>query len=108
MPTFLIEVRETDADSTGLRLSPGIRPSEMEDRPAIGKMMQGSPLELRLPDGTTRRTSLVTYGVSVWKGEDGSLLMHDDPSDPEICLTLPLELHSEDVPPGTEVWLVED
>ncbi len=50
----------------------------------------------------------MTYGISVWKGEDGSLLMYDDPKDPEICLTLPSELEPEDAPPGTELWLMDD
>lgn len=108
MPTLLITVQHTLTDNAGLRLFPGIRPSEMEDRPAIGKMMQGSLLELRLPGGTTRMTSLLTYGISVWKGEDDAFHLHDDPKNSEICLTLPSELSPKDVPPGTEVWLMDE
>jgi len=69
-------------------------------------MTQGAPLELRRPDGTSLQTSLVTYGVSVWGGEDGALYMYDDPSDPEIKLTIPKETSAEQVPAGTEVWLL--
>lgn len=108
MPTFLITVRQAEADDAGLRLYPGIRPSVMKNVPAMGKMTQGSRLELRRPDGTTRSTSLVTFGVSVWKGENGSILLYDDPKDPEICLTIRSELESEEVPAGTEVWLMDD
>lgn len=108
MPTLLLTVRQIVADSVGLRLSPGIRPSEMEDRPAIGKMIQGSRLELRCPNGVIRTTTLLTYGVSLWEGENGTLRLYDDPRNPEICLTLPPELHEEEVPPGTEVWLMDD
>ena len=108
MPTFLITICETSPDNVGIRLSPGIRPAEVEDRPAIKKMRQGSILELRFPDGTTRTTRLVTYGVSVWKTEDGSLTLHDNPRNPEIFLTLPPDVSSEVIPSGTEVWLMEN
>ena len=93
--------------SLGLRLWPGIRPSQCTDRPAINKMKQGALLELRLPDGTRRSMPLQTYAIRVQKDEDGGLLMYDDPRDPEICLILPAETHAEDVPQGTEVWLLD-
>jgi hypothetical protein len=107
MATYLITVRESERSVLGLRLLPGIRPSEWNDRPAIKEMTQGSSLELRFPDGTTRTTSLCTYGISVWKDEDGSLLMREDPRDAEICLMLSEEIDSTDVPAGTEVWLLD-
>ncbi len=90
-----------------MRRSPGIRLSQTGDQPAIGKMSQGACLELRRPDGTRRRSHVVTYGISVWKGGEGSLYTIADPSDPEITLTLPDDLSPEDVPAGTEVWLLE-
>jgi hypothetical protein len=105
--TFLLTVKEVEAHTQGLRLSPGIRLSQTKDRPAIGSMMQGAKLELRRPDGRIRATSLLTYGVSVQRGADGALYMQDDPADAEIKLTLPADLSAEDVPVGTEVWLVE-
>jgi hypothetical protein len=106
LATFLLTVAEVDAYSTGLRLSPGIRLSQTKDRPAIAKMMQGAELELRRPDGTNQRTVLVTYGVSVWRGDDGALYMHGDPAEPEIKLTISADVCSEQVPAGTEVWLL--
>ena len=104
--TYLITVEGAEGDSQGLRLSPGIRLSQTTDHPAIAQMMQGASLELRRPDGTSSRTILVTYGVSAWRKEDGSLYMHDDPADPEIKLTIPATVSKQQVPPGTEVWLL--
>lgn len=107
MTTYLLTVRETEPSNLGLRLRPGIRPSQFTDRPAIKRMKQGSSLELRLPNGTKRSIPLQTYGISVQKDEHGNLLMDDDPRDPEICLILPSETDSKDVPQGTEVWLLD-
>lgn len=107
MATFLLTVKEVDADSQGLRLSPGIRLSQTRDRPAIASMMQGAKLELRCPDGTTHAAILVTYGVAAWRGEDGAIYVHDDPADAEIKLTLRPDISPEEIPVGTEVWLVE-
>jgi hypothetical protein len=106
MGTYLLTVQVAEGDSQGLRLSPGIRLSQTKDRPAISQMMQGAELELRRPDGSTLRTVLVTYGVSVWRGADGALYMPDDPADPEIKLTIADDVPAEQVPAGTEVWLL--
>jgi hypothetical protein len=70
-------------------------------------MIQGASLELRRSDGTRRQTRLVTFGISLFKAEDGSFYTRDDPSDPEINLTLPETLALEDVETGTEVWLLD-
>src|SRR5215212_3864831 len=107
MPTFVLTVRSARPNSQGLRLSPGFRLSQATDRGAVGSMLPGATLELRRPDGTTVATSLVTFGISVRRGEDGALYLHDDPADPEIELTLPADLAVEEVPTGTEVWLME-
>ena len=106
METYLLTVKDVEVDGLGLRLSPGIRLSETKDRSAIGAMMQGAKLDLRRPNGTRRSTTLVTYGVSAWSGHDGALFMQDDPAHPEIKLTLPADLSHEEIPVGTEVWLV--
>lgn len=68
-------------------------------------MKQGSAIELLRPDGNTVQTTLVTYGVPVWKDSDGGFLMVGDPKDPEFELTVGPDLGVEDVPAGTEVWL---
>jgi hypothetical protein len=107
MATYLLTIQQADHTDLGLRLSPGLRLSQPRDRPAIGQMKQGAKLELRGPDGARRLTHLATYGVSVWKGEDGTFYTQENPSDPKIKLFLPEELTPEDVPPGTEVWLLE-
>jgi hypothetical protein len=108
MPTFLLTITAVEADSQGIRLSPGIRLSHTTDRPAIRHMMQGAALELRRPDGSRQQTCLVTYGVSVLRGDDGAFYMHDDPTDPEIKITLPGDLSPNEIPPGTEVWLLAE
>lgn len=107
MATYLLTVQRAERTEQGLRLSPGIRSSQTKDRPAIGRMSQGARLELRLPDGARRLTCLVTYGMSIWRGADGSLYTNGDPTDPKIKLTLPVDLSPEDVATGTEVWLLE-
>jgi hypothetical protein len=107
METYVLTVKEVDTDSLGLRLSPGIRSSLTKDRPEIGRMMQGANLELRRPDGSRSNTTLVTYGVSVWRGDDGALYTRYDPADPEIKLILPADLSRDQIPIGTEVWLVD-
>lgn len=106
MATYLLTVQAATGDNEGLRLSPGIRLSSTKDRPAISQMMQGAKLELRRPDGTSLQTVLITYGVSVWRGEDGAFYMHDDLADPEINLTIAGDSCAEQVPAGTEVWLL--
>lgn len=107
-PVQLLTVREAVATGQGLRLLPGVRPSTLPTPDVLSRIRQGSPLELRLPNGTTRRTELRTYGIPVTKQPDGSLRFYGDLQDPEICCTLPSELTAEDVPPGTEVWLIDD
>ncbi len=100
MPTYILTVKSADRDQMGLRLSPGIRPSETKDSPAVGRMNQGSRLELRRPGGSVRDALLVTHGVAVWRADGGSFYTHDDPSDPEVRLTISPELMPEDVPGG--------
>jgi hypothetical protein len=100
-------VKAVDHVGSGLRLSPGIRLTQTKDRPAIATMMQGAKLELRLPNGSIIATTLLTYGVSVWRGDDGGLYVNDDAADAEIKLTLPGDHSAADIPVGTEVWLVE-
>ena len=105
MATYLLTVERVERTEQGLRLSPGIRLSRTTDRVAIGQITQGASLELRRADGTTQLTRLVTYGVSAWRGEDGSLDTNEDPSDPEIKLVIPADLSLEVLATGTEVWL---
>lgn len=107
-PTYLLTIAAARSGDDGVRLSPGIRLRETADRPAIGRMMQGAPLELRTPSGARYETTLVTYGVDVERGEDGALYMRRDPKDAEIKLTIPGELSPEAYAVGTEVWLLAE
>ncbi len=104
--TYLLTIQSTLRDDNGVRLSPGIRLSETKDRPAIGLMKQGAELELRRPDGSRVRSVLVTYGISLRADEDGGFVVYDDPSDPEVELTVHQDVAEEHLPAGTEVWLL--
>lgn len=106
MTTFLLTVQHVERTTQGLRLSPGIRSNQIRSTPAVGKMTQGASLELRRPDGARRPTHLVTYGISAWKREDGSICTNEDPANPEIKIILPEDLSMEDVAIGTEIWLL--
>jgi hypothetical protein len=108
MPTHLLTISSAHPVDQGIRLSPGIRPSEMADRPAIANPAQGAALELRTPSGARHQTTLLTYGVEVERGQDGTIYMRDDPSDPEIKLTIPSDLPPQACAAGTEVWLLAD
>jgi hypothetical protein len=108
MPTYLLTIEAVRLLDNGVRISPGIRLSQTADRPSIGRMMQGAPLELRSRDGARHRTTLVTYGVEVERGADGGIYMRGDPNDAEIKLTLPADVPASMCVAGTEVWLLAD
>ena len=107
MSTLLLRLQKAERSTLGARLHPGLRPSQTRDIPEIQAMIQGSPIELRFPDGTRQHTHLVTYGISARRegeGDDAKLIYEGDFRDPEIFLYLPEELLDE-LPAGTEVWL---
>ena len=107
MATYLLTVERVESDGHGHRLSPGIRLTQTTDQPTIASMAQGARLELRRPDGSVSRTTLLTYGVSAWRGDDGALYLDGDPADAEIMLTLPADLPPNAIPVGAEVWLID-
>jgi hypothetical protein len=71
-------------------------------------MIQGCRLELRKPDGTKSQTHLVIYGISVEKDGEGNIIYRGDIRNPEVKITLPIEVPDAELVPGTEVWLVDD
>jgi len=101
--SLLFVVEQSYQGNKGLTLLPGI--PLRDKRPEVRSIIQGIELELRLPDGTRRQTYLVTYGVSVEKADDGSLLIHGELEDQFVHFILPEGLTPVDVPAGTEVWL---
>ncbi|HVR97396.1 MAG TPA: hypothetical protein VMW27_12325 [Thermoanaerobaculia bacterium] len=105
MSALLLRLQRTERSTLGVRLHPGLRPSQTRHIPEIQAMTQGSPIELRFPDGTRQNTRLVTFGISAQR--DGETLIYEgDTRDPEIFLFLPEELLDEELPAGTEVWLL--
>lgn len=108
MPVKLLTVESTFASDEGLHLRPGVLLSWLTAQPELAGLTQGETLELRRPDGSVLPTTLLQYGASVTRGEDGSFSVPTDEKGPiwVIVFTLPPNLRPEDAPPGTEVWVV--
>ena len=107
MATKLLTVEEAFASDEGLHLQPGVLLTWMTAQPDLEGLTSGAALELRRPDGSVVRTTLLKYGASVTRGEDGKFYCPADENGPiwTIVFTLPPDVCSEDVPPGTEVWV---
>lgn len=99
MPTFLYTVTSCEDLGDRFRLEPGIPLGE--GPPEFGEIKPGDPLELRFPDGTVRQTSLLTFGVSAQRSENGETIVSFPMM---ICLSIPREGFDE-VPEGTEIWM---
>ncbi|HET9767323.1 MAG TPA: hypothetical protein VFS60_10775 [Thermoanaerobaculia bacterium] len=105
MSALLLRVETIERTGLGIRLTPGVRFSQAANIPELQTMQQGSPLELRKPDGTLVATQLVTYGIAA--RQEGELLYSEgDANEPEVFLFLPPDLADDALPRGTEVWLV--
>ena len=107
MAAKLLTIEEVESGELGLHLRPGVLMTWWGAEPGFAHMMQGTPLELRRPDGSVLRTTLLRYGASVTRTEDGRFLVPGDENGPiwTILFTLPPDVRPEDVPPGTEVWV---
>ena len=107
MATKLLTVEETFTSDEGLHLRPGVLMTWMTAQPGLKGLMQGAALELRRPDGSVVRTTLLKYGASVTRGEDGKFYCPGDENGPiwTIVFTLPPDVRPEDAPAGTEVWV---
>ena len=107
MAIKLLTVEEAFSSDAGLHLRPGVLLSWMTAEPELRGLTQGTPLELRRPDGSVLWATLLTYGASVTCGEDGSFYVPGDENGPTwtIVFTLPPEVCPADVPAGTEVWV---
>jgi hypothetical protein len=105
MARYLYTAESSYQDLHGLSVGSGIRMSEFALRPELKTLTQGVMLELQLPDGRSHQTHLVNWGISTFKEADGSLLVENDPF---VRFILPTDLTPGDVPPGTELWWLED
>jgi hypothetical protein len=107
MSSYLLTVRDFEVLDDGVRLVPGVPQSHLAEMPEVSRnLMQGSELELRFPDGTTVVTSLVTFGVTVCRDENGEYYFPDHPSRLDLNLTVALPEGVDAIPAGTEVWFV--
>jgi len=104
--TYLLTVRS--GDFLNGRLTPGIRLSEFGDRPALGQLAAGIPLELVRPDGTRIRAWVVelsTEDVRVFaRADDGTL--YEAMDNPLFRVRVAPALTDWDAPRGTEIWLL--
>lgn len=105
MAYFLFAVEKVWDDGHTMRIGEGIRMSYLSKNPHIKDFIQGIVLELRLPDGSKKRTFLLNYAVSGFRREDDSVQIDEDPF---IRFTLPQGWRSNDVPIGTEVWWINE
>jgi hypothetical protein len=108
MELLIFAVEKALVGDKGLNIYPGIQIKDIDKRPELKPLIQGIELELRLPDGHKRRTHLVTYGVSFPRDDEGIFYRQGDMKDQFIIFTLPAELTPNDVPTGTEVWLITE
>jgi len=106
MPTYLLTVETCRRSPHGLGVYPGIRADEVDRRPAFARMKGGASIVLVQPNGLTRRTRLVSYGLPSRPDPD-DLYLVGAAGAAELCLVLPRELSPDDVPAGTELWLVD-
>jgi hypothetical protein len=106
MPTYLLTVEACRHGAHGLGVYPGIRADDVDRRPAVAGMKGGAPIVLVKPNGLTRRTRLVTYGLP-FRPDPDDLYLVGAAGAGELCLVLPRELSPDDVPAGTELWLAD-
>lgn len=107
MYCYLLTVESSSQSGTDLQVLPRVPALGLGKRaPGLMMPMSGDGLELRLPDGRVQHARVGSFGLELWRNEDGNLYTTSDPSNPLLTLTI-TGAHVEDVPPGTEVWLSE-
>ena len=108
MPFYLLTIESSSQSGTQLRVRPRVPLfSLIEQAPGLLMPIAGDGLELRLPDGRVQYALVGGFGVEVRCHEDGHFSTTSDPSLPVLTLTIAGDLHTGDVPPGTEIWLRE-
>ncbi len=108
MPVFALTVEGIERDDRGVRVRPGVPQEAFRERPLLKTIIQGCAFELRRPDGTTKRTRLVTYGIEAQRGPDGRLLLGGPPAEQPFLVTLDAGLTDADIPRGTQLWYVPE
>lgn len=108
MRFYLLTVESSSQSGTQLQVLPRVPLFNLiEQAPGLLMPMAGDGLELRLPDGRVQYALVGGFGIEVRHHEDGHFSTFSDPSFPVLTLTIAGDLHTEDVPPGTEIWLSE-
>jgi len=105
---YLLTVESSSQSEFGLQVLPHVSLHSLSEHdPGLLMPMAGDELELRLPDGRVQRALVGHFGIEMWRHEDGHFYTISDPSNPAATLTIAGGFHTEDVPPGTEIWLSE-
>jgi len=99
---LLLRVEKFMTHNGRLALLPGISQRQIEDQ-KLGDVRQGTPIELRMPNGHARITSIDDYFVQVPTGSPE----HFDVRKLPIIICLPHGWTSAIVPLGTEVRIAE-
>jgi hypothetical protein len=108
MRCYLLTVENSSQLGNRLRVLPPVPAHSLIERaPGLLMPMAGDELELRLPDGRVGHAIVGSFGVELWRSEEGDFYTTSDPSDPVLTLTIAGDLRPKDVPAGTEIWLSE-
>ena len=105
MPSYLLTVESSSRSGDRLLVLPRVPLQRLA--PDMFMPMADDKLELHLPDGRVQHASVGSFGVEHWRDEEGNFWTTSDPANPVLTLTIAGDLHAEDVPPGTEIWLSE-
>jgi hypothetical protein len=110
MAVLLLTVEFSYTSTRGLTVLPCLNLKALASRAEFSHLQQGSPVELRRPDGSYRMSRIETYGVPAEQGSDGQFYIAGGPDGPEfeIRFALSPDLSPEDVPVGTEVWYLNE
>ncbi len=105
MRCYLLTVESSSQIGNSVRVLPPVPIKRLP--PDMFVPMAGEKLELHLPDGRVQPASIGGFGVELRRDEEGNFWTTSDPANPVLTLTIAGDLHPEDVPPGTEIWLSE-
>ena len=105
MPYHLVTVDHVHPTGLGLPVAPAVPLWRLVAESARSAApMRGTVWSCVCPmaESDTRRSG--QFGIDGWQ-HDGQFYTASNPQDPEFTLAVAGDLHSEDVPAGTEIWL---
>jgi hypothetical protein len=100
---FLLRIEGFTKNDLGFQISPAVKLTELRYPPGTAMTTGGDAVEIRHPNGVVIRGTVGVFGIEAWR-EDGHLVVHCDPADPELTLTIS-GVDAEDLVPESEVWV---